>query len=433
MIRVLHVVTYMGRGGLETMLMNYYRFMDRENVQFDFLVHRPFEGEYDAQIWKMGGRIYHVSRLLPWSIRYRQELKQFFREHPEYRIIHVHLDCFSAVVLKCAKDCGVSVRIAHSHSAGARKDLTYLLRLHCKRRIPAYATDLLACGTAAGDWMFSGHTYGLMPNAIDLELFHYCKVEAQKVRQELHLEGCKVLGHVGRFHPAKNHGFLIKVFEEVRKREPDARLLLVGDGDGGEEIARKVREAGLENEVIFTGDRSDVYRLLQGMDLMVFPSLYEGFPVTIVEAQATGLSCLISDRISPECILVEELVEVCSLEESPEKWTEHIFKMLDSAEKHVKEQDFLPENRIITTENKSELTRSVQNKIQGNAPEETEGKEKETGDGRETYVQKIAAAGYGIQEAAQGMEQFYLKHWPSGIDVEKRNDIAETGIEKICL
>ena len=202
MIRVLHVVTYMGRGGLETMLMNYYRFIDREKVQFDFLVHRPFEGEYDAQIRKLGGRIYHISRLLPWSIRYRQELKQFFREHPEYRIVHVHLDCFSAVVLKCAKDCGVPVRIAHSHSAGARKDLTYLLRLYCKRRIPEYATDLLACGTAAGDWMFSGHTYGLMQNAIDLELFHYCKVEAQKIRQELHLEGYKVLGHVGRFHPA---------------------------------------------------------------------------------------------------------------------------------------------------------------------------------------------------------------------------------------
>ena len=329
MIRILHIVTYMGRGGLETMLMNYDRFMDREKVQFDFLEHRSFETNYDREIRKLGGRIWHVSRRCPWSIAYRQELKRFFREHSEYQIIHVHLDCFSAVVLKCAKDAGVPVRIAHSHSAGARKDLKYLLRLYCKRRIPEYATDLLACGTAAGDWMFSGHAYGIMPNAIDLELFHYCKAEAQKIRQELHLEGCKVLGHVGRFHPAKNHGFLIKVFEEVRKREPNARLLLVGDGEGREKIVRNVWKAGLENEVVFTGNRPDVYRLLQGMDLMVFPSLYEGFPVTIVEAQATGLPCLMSDRISPECILEEELVEVCSLEESPEKWAEHILKVLD--------------------------------------------------------------------------------------------------------
>ena len=243
-----------------------------------------------------------------------------------------------------------------------------------------------------------------MPNAIDLELFHYCKAEAQKIRQELHLEGCKVLGHVGRFHPAKNHGFLISVFAEVSKKKPDARLLLVGDGDGREKIVRKVREAGLENKVIFTGNRSDVHLLLQGMDLMVFPSLYEGFPVTIVEAQATGLPCLMSDRISPECILAEELVEVCSLEESPEKWTEHILKVLDcSLEQPEKRPDW----------------------------EGTEGKEKETGNGREAYAQKIAAAGYGIQEAAQRMEQFYQKHWPLEIDVEKRNDMAKEGMENI--
>lgn len=404
MIRILHIVTYMGRGGLETMLMNYDRFMDREKVQFDFLEHRSFETDYDREIRKLGGRIWHVSRLCPWSIAYRQELKRFFREHSEYQIIHVHLDCFSAVVLKCAKDAGVPVRIAHSHSAGARKDLKYLLRLYCKRRIPEYATDLLACGTAAGDWMFSGHAYGIMPNAIDLELFHYCKAEAQKIRQELHLEGCKVLGHVGRFHPAKNHGFLISVFAEVSKKKPDARLLLVGDGDGREKIVRKVREAGLENKVIFTGNRSDVHLLLQGMDLIVFPSLYEGFPVTIVEAQATGLPCLMSDRISPECILAEELVEVCSLEESPEKWTEHILKVLDcSLEQPEKRPDW----------------------------EGTEGKEKETGNGREAYAQKIAAAGYGIQEAAQRMEQFYQKHWPLEIDVEKRNDMAKEGMENI--
>lgn len=404
MIRILHIVTYMGRGGLETMLMNYDRFMDREKVQFDFLEHRSFETNYDREIRKLGGRIWHVSRLCPWSIAYRQELKRFFREHSEYQIIHVHLDCFSAVVLKCAKDAGVPVRIAHSHSAGARKDLKYLLRLYCKRRIPEYATDLLACGTAAGDWMFSGHAYGIMPNAIDLELFHYCKAEAQKIRQELHLEGCKVLGHVGRFHPAKNHGFLISVFAEVSKKKPDARLLLVGDGDGREKIVRKVREAGLENKVIFTGNRSDVHLLLQGMDLMLFPSLYEGFPVTIVEAQATGLPCLMSDRISPECILAEELVEVCSLEESPEKWTEHILKILDcSLEQPEKRTDW----------------------------EGTEGKEKETGNGREAYAQKIAAAGYGIREAAQRMEQFYQNHWSLEIDVEKRNDMAKEGMENI--
>jgi len=132
MIRVLHVVTYMGRGGLETMLMNYYRHIDRSKVQFDFLVHREFEADYDEEIKSLGGRIYHVSRLVPWSRRYKAELRRFFRTHPEYKIVHVHQDCLSSVALQCAKDCGVPVRIAHSHSSSAVKNIKYPIKLYEK-------------------------------------------------------------------------------------------------------------------------------------------------------------------------------------------------------------------------------------------------------------------------------------------------------------
>lgn len=152
-IRVLHVVTYMGRGGLETMLMNYYRHIDRTKVQFDFLVHRDFEADYDQEINELGGRIYHVSKLIPWSRKYKQELKCFFRDHPEYSIVHVHQDCLSSVALKCAEECGIPVRIAHSHNINQDKNIKYLIKLHYMKNIPKYATDCFACSVEAGEWM----------------------------------------------------------------------------------------------------------------------------------------------------------------------------------------------------------------------------------------------------------------------------------------
>ena len=154
MIRVLHVVTYMGRGGLETMLMNYYRNIDRSRVQFDILVHRNFEADYDKEILSMGGRIFHISRLVPWSRSYRKKLKNFFLEHPEYRIVHVHQDCLSSVALQCAKECGVPVRIAHSHNRNQDKNIKYLIKLYYMKQIPKFATEYFACSKEAGDWMF---------------------------------------------------------------------------------------------------------------------------------------------------------------------------------------------------------------------------------------------------------------------------------------
>ncbi len=157
MIRVLQIVTYMGRGGLETMLMNYYRNIDRQQVQFDFLVHRDFEADYDQEIRELGGKIYRMPRLVPWNRLYRKKLKEFFREHPEYKIVHVHQDCLSSVALQCAKESGVPVRIAHSHNSSQDKNLKYLIKRFYMKKIPKYATGLLACSREAGDWMFKGH------------------------------------------------------------------------------------------------------------------------------------------------------------------------------------------------------------------------------------------------------------------------------------
>ena len=282
MIRVLHVVTYMGRGGLETMLMNYYRHIDRSKVQFDFLVHREFEADYDEEIKSLGGRIYHVSRLVPWSRRYKAELRRFFRTET--------------------------------------------------------ATELFACGKAAGDWMFGGKTYRLLPNAIAAEKYIYEEEKAKKIKKELDLEKNLVIGHIGRFNPQKNHKFLIDIFEKCFEKNQKVRLMLIGDGEGRKEIENKVKERGLQDNVIFMGVRRDVPELLQAMDVFVFPSLYEGLPVTMIEEQAAGVPAVISDRVSEECIITKDLVKVEGLEETPEQWAGEILKQVKISKRDRSEE-----------------------------------------------------------------------------------------------
>ena len=182
-IRVLHVVTYMGRGGLETMIMNYYRYIDRSKIQFDFLVHRQFRADYDDEIESLGGRIYRLPQLIPWSYSYKKALNQFFADHPDYKIVHVHQDCLSSVILRAAKKHGIPVRISHSHTSNQDKNLKYLLKLWYKRRIPQYATALLACGKDAGDWMFGGASYQIINNAIDTTAYTYDTNKRVELRQ----------------------------------------------------------------------------------------------------------------------------------------------------------------------------------------------------------------------------------------------------------
>lgn len=323
-IRILHVVTYMGRGGLETMIMNYYRHIDRSKVQFDFLVHRDFRADYDDEIEALGGKIYRLPRLVPWSKSYRTALDTFFDEHPGYRIVHVHQDCLSSVILMAAKKHGVPVRIAHSHNSNQDRNLKYLIKLYYRRLIPCYATDLFACGRQAGQWMFMGKPFQIVNNAIDAGLYTFDAETAERMRSALGIDrDTLVVGHVGRFAAAKNHSFLLDIFRELYAKYPDSKLLLVGDGDLRDAMEEKAMQLGIRDRVIFTGIRSDVVDLMQAMDVFVFPSVYEGLPVTLVEAQAAGLPCIVSENIPPEC-KITSLVEQIPLENSPEYWAEQI-------------------------------------------------------------------------------------------------------------
>lgn len=337
-LRVLQVVTHMNRGGLESMLMNYYRHIDREVIQFDFLTHRPYDGDFGEEILRMGGKIYHLPALNPFSVSYKKALDQFFSEH-SYDIVHSHLDCMSAYPLYAAKKAGVKVRIAHAHNTSQDKNLKYILKMSAKKKIPKEATDLFACGKEAGEWMFDGNPFQIMNNAIDANAYRYNPKIRKHIREQYQLGDAFVLGHVGRFNPQKNHAFLINVFAEVVKQNSNVRLVLVGGGIGEDELRRRVEELGIEKHVIFAGVCSNVNELLQAMDVFVFPSLYEGFPVTMVEAQAAGLPCVMSDNVPQESKLTD-LVTSLSLETDKKQWAETV---LDK--KQIKRADYFEQIR----------------------------------------------------------------------------------------
>ncbi len=326
-IRVLQVVTYMGRGGLETMLMNYYRHIDHSKVQFDFLTHREFDGDYDKEIKDLGGNVYHLSNLNPLSIGYKTSLKDFFENHPEYKIVHSHLDCMAGIPLKYAKLNNVPLRFAHAHNSNQTKDLKYPLKLFYKRNIKKNANYLFACGDEAGKWMFNTDNFKVLNNAIDAKDYTFNMNIRNDKRKEFGISDDSIMvGHVGRFFPQKNHEFLIDIFNQFHKDHPNSYLMLVGEGELKTSIQDKVRTLGLEDYVIFTGLRSDVNELLQAMDVFLFPSLYEGLPVSIIEAQAAGLPCLISDKVPIECKKTD-LVYQLSLEDSVNTWADKIYEL----------------------------------------------------------------------------------------------------------
>lgn len=324
MIRVLHVVTHMNRGGLETMIMNYYRNIDRTKVQFDFLVHRDYKCDYDDEIEQLGGKIYRLPILNPFSYNYRKELNDFFKQHKEYKIVHVHQDCLSSIILKAAYKNNVKVRIAHSHTENQDRNIKYIIKLFYRQFILKYATQLFACGKAAGEWMFKGADFEIINNAIDVEKYIYNVISRENIRKEFNIRDDEfVIGHIGRFSPVKNHTFILDVFAEVVKNV-DAKLLLVGDGELKQAMKNKADSLGIKDKIIFAGVRSDIPDLLQAMDVFLFPSLYEGLPVTLVEAQTTGINCILSDNISEQSIMVKQNVQQISLDKPVNDWAEAI-------------------------------------------------------------------------------------------------------------
>ena len=333
MIRVLQVIGSMNRGGAENMIMNLYRQIDRTKVQFDFVENCADRAAFDDEIEALGGRVYRCPHYNGKNhFTYVRWWNRFFVEHAaEYPIVHGHLGSTAALYLHAARKHGCFT-VAHSHNTQTQINITEILYAIYAYPTRFIADQLMTCSRAAGVSRYGKKRGGderrclLLPNAISLKHFAFEVETREKLRGELGLTDMTVVGHVGRFNEQKNHRFLLEIFREIAERELRARLLLVGDGELRGELERQIEEYGLRDKVIMTGLQSDVAPYYQAMDVFVFPSFYEGLPVTMVEAQTAGLPCVISDKVPRESALAEDLVTVLALNESAAAWAEHVLE-----------------------------------------------------------------------------------------------------------
>lgn len=326
-IRVLQVFAALDSGGVSNFVMNAYREMDTERIQFDFAMTAGEKSLYDDEVLSRGGRIFYFDT----TKNIQTNLRRILREEGPYRAVHSHLFFYSGLVLAEAKKMGVPIRIAHAHNAHTGEARS-LPRLAYERGmqilILANATHLLGCSEKAcryvfGDKIMRDTRAAVMPDGIDCDRFAYNPEVREQVRKEYGLEGKFVVGHVGHFNPAKNHQKILSVFSEVCRYREDAALLLVGDGELEQDVRDRTAELGLGEKVVFAGAHKDVERFYQAMDVFLFPSQYEGFGMAMIEAQASGLQCVASDVV-PQETNVSGKASYLSLQASSTEWAQHI-------------------------------------------------------------------------------------------------------------
>lgn len=322
--RVLQIFTIMNRGGAETMVMNYYRHIDRTKLQFDFLVHRQERGVYDDEIESMGGRIFKIPPIFNF-LAHRKAVKQFFKEHPNYKIIHGHLSELGYCIYKDAHRTGIPTIIEHAHNNTCSRDIKWPIRTILKHLSRPYITTPMTCSKEAAEWLFGkkmAEQAIMLNNAIDAQKYAFNEEIRNKVRSDMGWNGHWVIGDVARFSPQKNHSKLLSIFKEVLTKEPTALLVLVGDKTGlYKDVHRNVEEMGLSHAVQFLGSRSDIPRLLLGIDVYCSPSLFEGLSVSMVEAQAAGLRVVTSDKVPQQVAIIPELLSFISLSTDNQTWT----------------------------------------------------------------------------------------------------------------
>lgn len=314
-IRILIIDGKLICGGVESFLMNIYRHIDRQRVQFDFLVHYNDDFYYDNEVKQMGGKIYKLSfRNDNNYIKYKRDLNNFFKSHPEYQIVWGHMDGLASIYLKIAKKCGVKTTICHSHITNAERNFKGIIKRILKLNTWKYCDYRFACSTEAGKYLYGKHEFKLIPNAIDIGRYSYNKNTRKRIRDCHGWNDKVVIGHIGRFSPQKNHIFLIEVFNQIAMKNNNYVLCLCGEGEDRKKIEEIVYEKGLENKVVFTGNIQNVNEYYQAFDLFVMPSLYEGLPVSGIEAQTSGLKCLFSNSITSEVNIVKENVTFLPIE-----------------------------------------------------------------------------------------------------------------------
>lgn len=321
MIRVLHIFHEMANGGVEHFVMDYYRHINRDEVQFDFLVSVDKKGAFEDEIQSLGGIVHHAYSFKRNPVRNYKDIARIVREN-NYHIVHRHTgSAFGYFDLRAAKCGGADHLIIHSHNNRAGNNALHF----CAKAFLSIDCERLACSEEAGKWLFGpNRSFMIINNAIDCEKFQYSEDIRDEIRNSLGLNDKFVIGHIGRFEEQKNQLFLIDVFNAVLKKKSNSVLLCVGTGSMLDMVEYKARQLQIADKVMFLGNRDDVEKLVNVFDIFVLPSKYEGFGITLLEAQANGLKCYTSKNVVPKAVNVTNSIEYISLDESAEYWSECI-------------------------------------------------------------------------------------------------------------
>lgn len=353
-IRIAHIMGKWLGGGVESVVMNYYRNIDRNKVQFDFICDEDSKYIPTDEIESLGGKVILIP---PYQkpFKYHKELKKVLKEG-NYKIVHSHISTMSFFSLWAAKSAKVPVRIVHAHSTTNKQEKKKNLMKQVLRPFSkVFANRYFCCSELAGRWLFGNKTYNqgkvyLLNNAIDVDKFKYNEKVRKAKRKELNIKDKDlVIGHIGRFVKQKNHEFLIDIFNEIHKQNKNTILLLAGDGPLKEEIQNKVKKIGLEKNVQFLGQRNDANELYQAMDAFVLPSLYEGLPVVGVEAQAAGLPCFLSTDMTKETKVLDS-TQFISLTHDTKYWADKILKEVKTFERKDSSREITDNNFNIKKE-----------------------------------------------------------------------------------
>lgn len=339
MIRVLHMIGSLNMGGAQTMMMNLYRNIDRNLIQFDFILDHSEQLYFADEVKSLGGKIYVLPEFKGKNgFEIKKAWNNFFAEHTEYKVLHSHVRSYASIYIPIAKRHGVKT-IIHSHSTSNGRGIVALIKTLMQYPLRYQADYFLGCSREAGEWLFgkkivNSSRYFMLRNAIDTRQYQISESVRMKYRTELVAkEKTLVFIHVGRFHEAKNHIFLLEMFSEYLKNNNDSLLILIGDGDLRTVIENKIQSLNINNNIRILGTRNDVSNLLQAADCFLFPSSWEGLPVTVVEAQAAGLPCLISDAVTND-VNLSTLVKKIPINQGIKPWI-NAMKNIEYAKKNV--------------------------------------------------------------------------------------------------
>jgi glycosyltransferase involved in cell wall biosynthesis len=364
-IYVLHIVQGMNRGGIETMIMNYFRNINREKIQFDFLIYNKEKCDYEDEIIMLGGRIHRISPLNVVSIfNFCFELNALLKNYPEYKIIHSHINTLSSIPLFVAKIRKIPFRISHAHIGRADVGLKGLLKKFVRIPLRSVANIYFSCGNLAAEYVFGSWFYNhknsyFVKNAVEANKFDFNENIRDDLRSKLKINNEVVFGNVGRLNYQKNQVFILEVFKEIKQKLPNSILFLIGEGENMNLLKNKAKELRLNKSVVFTGVVENVNEYLNAFDVFLFPSLFEGLSLSLIEAQASGLICYCSDAIDMESDITNQ-VHFLSLENDANVWSDYILKTY--------------ENNV-----------------------------------RRSYLNEIKTNGYDISTASYWLEEFYLK------------------------